>query len=140
MDKPPPTAAIEMFRGNGRVEGVAGLKRVTDGIVRLHAILRSRARLEAKAQGGEHSKEAGSKPNQSAHLMRCKRLRDEGRLEQEWAAISYAGDVLDVYGVRCKTVFDPTLRDAVAPFLENSDYGEEVLVKWPLWGRITRRT
>ena len=132
-------ATIEMFRGNGRVEGVAGLKRVTDGIVRLHAILRSRARLEAKAEGGGRSKEAGSKPNQSAHLMRWKRLRDEGRLEQEWAAISYAGDALDVYGVRRKTVLDPTLRDAVAPFLENSHHGEEVLEKRPLWGRIKRR-
>ncbi len=134
-----PTADIEMFRGNGRVEGVAGLKRVTDGIVRLHAILRSQARLKAKAEGGERSKEAGSKPNQSAHLMRWKRLKDEGRLEQEWAANSYAGDFLDVYGVRRKTIFDPALRDAVAPFVKNSGHGEEVSEKRPLWGRIMKR-
>jgi glycosyltransferase involved in cell wall biosynthesis len=134
-----PTAAIEMFRGNGRVEEVAGLKRVTDGIVRLHAILRSRARLEAKAEGGERSKQAGSKPNQSSHLMRWKRLKDEGLLEQEWAANSYAGDSLNVYGVHRKTVFDPTLRDAVAPFVKNSVHGEEVVEKPPLWGRIMRR-
>jgi glycosyltransferase involved in cell wall biosynthesis len=134
-----PTSAIEMFRGNGKVEGVAGLKRVTDGIVRLHAILRSQARLKAKAEGGERSKEAGSKPNQSSHLMRWKLLRDEGRLEQEWAANSYAGEYLDVYGDRRKTIFDPTLRDAVAPFLENERHGEGVLEKRPLWGRITKR-
>ena len=119
-----PTADIEMFRGNGRVEGISGLKRVTDGIVRLHAILRSRVRLKAKAEGGERSKEAGSKPNQSSHLMRWKRLRDEGRLEQEWAANSYAGEFLDVYGIRRKTIFDPTLRDAVAPFIENGRHEE----------------
>ena len=134
-----PTATIEMFRGNGKVEGVAGLKRATDEIVRLHAILRSRARLRAKAEGGERSKEAGSKPNQSSHLMRWKRLKDEGRLKQEWAANSYAGDCLDVYGVRRKTVFDPTLRDAVAPFLENNLHKEKAPEQRPLWRRITKR-
>jgi glycosyltransferase involved in cell wall biosynthesis len=134
-----PTSTIEMYRGNGRVEEVAGLKRVTDKIVRLHAILRSRARLKAKAEGGERSKEAGSKPNQSSHLTRWKRLRDEGRLEQEWAANSYAGEYLDVYGVRRKTIFDPTLRDVVAPFLEDGRHEEEVLEKQPLWRRITKR-
>ncbi len=146
-----PTATIEMFRGNGKVEGVAGLKRATDEIVRLHAILRSRARLRAKAEGGERSKEAGSKPNQSSHLMRWKRLRDEGRLEQEWAANSYAGDSLDVYGVRRKTVFDPTLRDAVAPFVKNDVAKDDsqreggvpgrrgVPEQRPLWRRITKR-
>src|SRR5215217_4008881 len=133
---PEPIAAD---RGNRRVEEVAGLKRVTDKIVRLHAILRSRARLKAKAEGGERSKEAGSKPNQSSHLIRWKRLRDEGRLEQEWAANSYAGEYLDVYGVRRKTIFDPTLRDLVAPFLENGHHEEEVLEKQPLWRRITKR-
>ena len=146
-----PTATIEMFRGNGKVEGVAGLKRATDEIVRLHAILRSRARLRAKAEGGERSKEAGSKPNQSSHLMRWKRLRDEGRLEQEWAANSYAGDSLDVYGVRRKTVFDPTLRDAVAPFVKEDVVKDDgyreggvpglrgVPEQRPLWRRITKR-
>jgi glycosyltransferase involved in cell wall biosynthesis len=134
-----PTSAIEMFRGNGKVEGVVGLKRVTNRIVRLHAILRSQARLRAKAEGGERSKEAGSKPNQSSHLMRWKRLRDEGQLEQEWAANSYAGEFLDVYGVRRKITFDPTLRDAVAPFLETSRYEEKALEERPLWRRITKR-
>jgi hypothetical protein len=128
-----------MFRGNGRVEGVPGLKRVTDGIVRLHAILRSQARLKAKAEGGERSKEAGSKPNQSSHLVRWRRLRDEGKLDQEWAANSYAGDCLDVYGIRRETVFDPTLRDAVAPFLENSRHEEKAPEERPLWRRITKR-
>jgi len=134
-----PTAHIEMFRGNGRVEGVPGLKRVTDGIVRLHAILRSQARFKAKAEGGERSKEAGSKPNQSSHLVRWKRLRDEGQLDQEWAANSYAGGFLDVYGVQRETVFDPTLRDAVAPFLENGLHEEKALEERPLWRRITKR-
>jgi hypothetical protein len=44
-----------------------------------------------------------------------------------------------VYGVRRKTVFDPTLRDAVAPFLENNRHEEKALEQRPLWRRITKR-
>jgi hypothetical protein len=71
--------------------------------------------------------------------MRWMRLRDEGQLKQEWAANSYAGDYLDVYGVRRKTIFDPTLRDAVVPFLENGRDEEEVYEKRPLWRRVMKR-
>ena len=134
-----PTADIEIVFGNHKVEGVAGLKRESHEIVCLHAPIRSRARLDGKAEVGERSEETGSDPNQGWHVKRWRRLRDEGRLEQEWAASSYAGEFLDVYGVRRKTVFDPTLRDAVAPFLENSRHEEEVLEKQPLWRRITKK-
>jgi glycosyltransferase involved in cell wall biosynthesis len=134
-----PTPAIEMFRGNHRVEGVAGLKRVTDEIILLHALLRSQARFRAKVEGAQRSEEAGRKPGQSSHLMRWMRLRDEGQLKQEWAANSYAGDYLDVYGVRRKTVFDPTLRDAVVPFLGNDRDEEDVREKRPLWRRVMKR-
>ena len=134
-----PTADIEIVFGNHKVEGVAGLKRESHEIVCLHAPIRSRARLDGKAEVGERSEETGSDPNQGWHVKRWRRLRDEGRLEQEWAANSYSGEFLDVYGVRRKTVFDPTLRDAVAPFLENSRHEEEVLEKQPLWRRITKK-
>jgi glycosyltransferase involved in cell wall biosynthesis len=134
-----PTADIEIVFGNHKVEGVAGLKRESHEIVCLHAPIRSRTRLDGKAEVGERSEETGSDPNQGWHVKRWRRLRDEGRLEQEWAASSYSGEFLDVYGVRRKTVFDPTLRDAVAPFLENSRHEEEVLEKQPLWRRITKK-
>jgi len=134
-----PTADIEIVFGNHKVEGVAGLKRESHEIVCLHAPIRSRARLDGKAEVGERSEETGSDPNQGWHVKRWRRLRDEGRLEQEWAASSYAGEFLDVYGVCRKTVFDPTLRDAVAPFLENSRHEDEVLEKQPLWRRITKK-
>ena len=134
-----PTADIEIVFGNHKVEGVAGLKRESHEIVCLHAPIRSRARLDGKAEVGERSEETGSDPNQGWHVKRWRRLRDEGQLEQEWAASSYAGEFLDVYGVRRKTVFDPTLRDAVAPILENSRHEEEVLEKQPLWRRITKK-
>jgi glycosyltransferase involved in cell wall biosynthesis len=134
-----PTADIEIVFGNHKVERVAGLKRESHEIVCLHAPIRSRVRLDGKAEVGERSEETGSDPNQGWHVKRWRRLRDEGRLEQEWAANSYAGEFLDVYGVRRKTVFDPTLRDAVAPFLENGRHEEEGLEKRPLWRRITKK-
>ena len=141
-----PTAAMEIFFGNHKVEGVAGLKRETHEIVCLHAPIRSRARLVGKAEVGERSEENGSDPNQGWHVKRWRRLRDEGRLEQEWAANSYAGDCLDVYGVRRKTVFDPTLRDAVAPFVKDDGHREAGVPERrgapeqrPLWRRITKR-
>jgi hypothetical protein len=99
-----------------------------------------------KAEVGERSEENGSDPNQGWHVKRWRRLRDEGRLEQEWAANSYAGDSLDVYGVRRKTVFDPTLRDAVAPFVKDDGHREAGVPERrgfpeqrPLWRRITKR-
>ena len=122
------------------MEGIAGLKRETHEIVCLHAPIRSRARLTGKAEVGERSEEAGStNPSEAWHVKRWRRLRDEGLLEQEWAANSYAGEFLDVYGVPHKTIFDPTLRDAVAPFLENGRHEEEFLEKQPLWRRITKK-
>ena len=135
-----PTADIEYAFGNHKVEGVAGLKRETLEIVCLHAPIRSRARLlGGKAEVGQRSEENGSDPNQGWHVKRWRRLRDEGRLDPEWAANSYAGDYLDIYGVRRKTVFDPTLRDTVAPFLENRRHEEEVFEERPLWRKITKR-
>jgi glycosyltransferase involved in cell wall biosynthesis len=134
-----PTADIEIVFGNHKVERVAGLKRESHEIVCLHAPIRSRVRLDGKAEVGERSEETGSDPNQGWHVKRWRRLRDEGRLEQEWGANSYAGEFLDVYGVRRKTVFDPTLRDAVAPFLENGRHEEEGLEKRPLWRGITKK-
>ncbi len=136
-----PTAAIDINWGNHRVEGIAGgLKRETHEIVCLHAPIRSQTRLNGKAEVGERSEEAGStNPSEAWHVKRWRRLRDEGLLEQEWAANSYAGEFLDVYGVPHKTIFDPALRDAVAPFLENDRHEEEALEKRPLWRRITKR-
>jgi hypothetical protein len=53
-------------------------------------------------------------------------------LEKEWAANSYADDGrLDVYGASHETIFDATLRDAVAPFLEQRP---------SLWRRLARRS
>ena len=44
-------------------------------------------------------------------------LQDDSDIDQEWAANSYEDDFLDVYGEKHPVLFDPRLRDAVAPFL-----------------------
>jgi hypothetical protein len=45
------------------------------------------------------------------------KFEGESDLEREWEANSYLSDHLDVYGQRHPVVFDPRLRDAVAPFV-----------------------
>jgi hypothetical protein len=51
------------------------------------------------------------------HIRRWRRLAEEGALEEEWRANSYADESLDVYGKPHPVVFDPRLRDAVAPWI-----------------------
>ena len=42
-----------------------------------------------------------------------------GTLDKEWAANSYVGGCLDVYGTRHTVVWDPTLRDLLAPIIRS---------------------
>ncbi len=119
---------IRIDRGNHAVKGLRGPLVDTEDLVCLHAPLRSRASLEAKAKAGERSEAAGRKPGQSWHLIRWQRLEREGGLDREWAANSHRDGHLDVYGTPQPVVFDPTLRDLVASYLER-----------PLWRRLLQR-
>jgi glycosyltransferase involved in cell wall biosynthesis/predicted O-methyltransferase YrrM len=112
-----PTAEIEIGPGNHRVSGVAGPNAEARGLAVLHAPLRSRACLERKADYGERALRRGGSPNESWHLKRWAGLRESGALDREWAANSYAGAALDVYGTEHPLVVDHRLRDAVRPFL-----------------------
>ena len=122
-----------LFRPNVNVEVGAGnhaLSAVTQaeeghGIVCLHAPLRSKACLERKADKGERELENGSPPAQSWHLKRWARLRGAGELDQEWAANSYRGMTLDLYGQEHPLIVDHRLRDAVAPFLPHGAKHDE---------------
>jgi hypothetical protein len=49
--------------------------------------------------------------------MYLAKFEGESDFEREWEANNYQGDHLDVYGQRHRVVFDPRLRDAVAPFI-----------------------
>lgn len=125
-----PTATVEISHGNHHISGIVGGLEDSDEIVCLHAPLRSRAALYSKAIHGRRVEEAGGKPGESWHLRRFRRLADEGQMEQEWAANSCEGGFLDVFGVPHPVVYDPTLRDAVKPFLAPSPV--RTLVSMPL--------
>jgi len=142
-----PTASIEIASGNQRVRGVAGRPADWESaeIVCLHAPLRARAVLETRmVDFGQRAQElerprdpSESTPtwrrlaldlewaiarNPLRSSLRLRRLQEEYGLDQalarEWAANSYADDCLDVYGVRHPVVYDPRLRDLVAPWVE----------------------
>lgn len=117
---------IEIAAGNHAVSGVEGQCADTDEIICLHAPIRSRSSLGTKADIGRRLEEAGWPEGMGWHARRWRRLQKEGGLDEEWAANSYAGDWIDVYGSRHQVVFDPTLRDVVAPWIRR-----------PLWRRIS---
>jgi hypothetical protein len=109
---------IKMVKGAHRVDGIGGPALETDEIVLLHAPLRSLAQLEGKADAAiRRGLEGTLTSGRGWHTRRWRKLKEEGSLEQEWAANSYEDDSLDVYGKPHPLVYDPTLRDAVAPFV-----------------------
>ena len=120
-----PSATIEIAAGNHAVSGIDGPYQETDEIICLHAPLRSRPALEAKREHGKRVEEAGFQQGQSWHVRRWRRLQEESGLDEEWAANSYVGDSIDVYGTQHRVIFDSMLRDVVAPW-----------VRRPLWKRI----
>jgi hypothetical protein len=112
------SANLQIGSGNHRVSGVDGSLEPTDDIVILHAPIRSRATLDAKATQGRRvaDPDSGFKPGEALHVRRFLQLQKEGTLEQEWMANSYASDCLDVYGAQHRLEFDPTLREILAPW------------------------
>lgn len=136
-----PTATTEVGKGSHTVDYIRGPKARTEEIVYLHAPLRSRSALEAKAEVGIRSEAAGRKPGQSWHLLRWERLRREGKLDEEWAANSQEEGELYVYGARRPALPDTTLRDALEPFLppERSDESQsEAARSWGVFARDRR--
>lgn len=110
--------SLAMVKGAHSVGGIEGDAVSTDEIEILHAPLRSFSGLEAKALSvSRRGPEGSTSSGPGWHARRWSKLRREGRLAEEWVANSYADDCLDVHGVRRPLVFDPTLRDAVSPFL-----------------------
>lgn len=124
--------AMKMVKGAHSLRGVDGPVAETDELVLLHAPLRSLAHLESRAASADRRTGTGASLGPGWHARRWQKLEREGALEAEWAANSYDEDgSLDVYGVPHGTVFDPTLRDAVAPFLERPTPS--------LWERLAKR-
>ena len=120
-----PTVEIQIEAGNHKVSGVDGQSERTNELFCFHAPIRSRASLKERVRTATRPAEAGRKPGQGRYRRMLEGF-DDTAVNLEWAANSYKDDHLDVYGERHPTVFDPRLRNAVAPFL-----------KPPLWKRLS---
>jgi len=113
-----PSEEIQIETGNHKVYGVDSPSEDTNEVLCLHAPLRSRAALEERVRTANRPTEAGRKRGQGRY-RRTYLAKFEGKsdIEREWEANSYRGTYLDVYGQWHPVVFDPRLRDAVAPFI-----------------------
>jgi glycosyltransferase involved in cell wall biosynthesis len=114
------TFANEIHQGNHTVGGLSGPLEQTENILCLHAPLRSRSVLESKADPARPDEELRAYLAQAWHIRRWRRLAQNGQLDMEWAANSYDGEYLDVYGVQHRLEFDPSLRDLVKPWIESA--------------------
>lgn len=117
--------SIEIETGHHKVYGVDGPRVETEELLCLHAPIRSRAALAERVRSAARADEAGRKPGQGRNRRRLAGLQGESDIEREWEANSYQDGFLDVYGKKHRVVFDPRLRNAVAPFLQQ-----------PLWRRL----
>ena len=110
--------AIRIGQGNHSVAFAAGEVESTGEIVCLHAPIRSRSQLDAKAELARPAEDVEDYLKLAWHVRRWRELALQGQLDEEWDANSYREDALDVGGVRRPLAFDTTLRDAVTPFVE----------------------
>jgi predicted O-methyltransferase YrrM len=108
--------ALHIGVGNHEVLGVPGPFEGTDGIVCLHAPLRSRSVFQAQVGHAKRAVEAGNL--KTWHWERWKQLAESGESDLEWRANSYEEGCLDVYGVAHPLVEDLRLGDLAAPWLD----------------------
>jgi hypothetical protein len=108
----------EITMGNHDLGKPSASVEFTDEIVCLHAPLRSRSILDSKVEQGRRVAALGLDKTYGWHVQRWSRIAEEGELEKEWAANSYADETLDVYGALHALVYDPRLRDLVRPWVK----------------------
>ncbi len=113
---------IYVETGHHSISGVEGPRERTEEIICLHAPIRSRGALSERIKSANRAAAAGRNPGQGRNRRRLAELNNEAAIEREWAANSYQDDYLDVYGERHPVVFDPRLRDAIAPFVQQSPW------------------
>lgn len=129
-----PRPVIEVHRGNHKVVGINGPREECAELACLHAPLRSRDSLDAKAEQDRRLDEAGVPQDSAWNHRRWARLQDEGKLDDDWAANSHENDALDVYGERRELVRDHRLHGAVAPHVPGKRHRRDSLLR-----RIARR-
>ncbi len=108
---------LRIHPGAHGVDGIPGGPGVSAEIVCLHAPIRSRAVLDARAEHGCRLIEAGYSPEHGWQNQRWHRLHAEGKLEEEWRANSTEDGYLELGLRRTPVIFDPRLRNAVGPWI-----------------------
>lgn len=112
------TPSLHIHRGAHYVSGISGPLEPTVEIVCLHGPVRSRAALADRHQLWPPL-DPRRRPGQSWHLERLKRLGpDPEVIDREWRRVSAVDDRLVSSNVRL--VHDTRLRDAAAPWIEDS--------------------
>lgn len=95
-------------QGNHFIAGIEGELAATDRIICMHAALRARSVLEHQVEYGRRLNEMG--PGEDAwHVRRWAALAEQGGLDLEWDANSYAAGAVDVYGERHALAVDDRL-------------------------------
>jgi hypothetical protein len=112
--------ALTIGAGAHDAGGVAGPVIPSSQVVCLHAPIRSRRALDAKAEHGQRLLEAGYPPYHGWQNQRWHRLQTEGRLDEEWRANSVCDGHLGER--RTPVVFDPLLRDAVREMIADGTH------------------
>ena len=108
---------LQILAGAHGVDGTVSTRAVSSEIVCLHAPIRSRAVLDARAEHGRRLVEGGYPSHHGWHNQRWYRLQAEGKLEDEWHANSTEDGHLALGQRRTPVLFDPRLRDAVRPWI-----------------------
>jgi glycosyl transferase family 2 len=98
----------------GNLEGQIG---AAEGVECLHAPVRSRATLALRAEHGRRVEELGFSGTKDWQARRWAALDAEGRLYDDWPAVSYEDGCLDVGGRRVPLVVDTRLRDVASRWL-----------------------
>ncbi len=103
--------------GSHRIDGVPGRKETASGMVCLHAPLRARSLMVAKADHGRRLIEAGYPSAHGWHVQRWYELGQEGNLDGEWIANSATRGRLGFPERACPLVGDWRLHDVVRPWV-----------------------
>jgi hypothetical protein len=107
--------------GNHGVDGVQGARSSIDSVQCLHAALRAREVLHAKAEGGRRLRQVGVGSGVGWHMQRWADLEASGQLYGDWAANSWR-----IHGCEAslhlptgpsRLTPDTRLRDLVRPFI-----------------------
>jgi len=110
---------VEIGVGGHIITNIDGPFVDTHEILCLHAPLRARAILEAKmSDHAARAKELGYPPKLWWQAHRWRDLYAQGKLDEEWAANSYAQGQLNVYGKTHEVTADYRLRDSLTPWIE----------------------